>query len=114
MKTHVAGEQALSMLIDDYKTLDTPFSVALAFTASCAMKHPNLRVNEQRGNPLRTAGLSKCDHAADPFSQVEAAIRAEDRKNSATWSSWRGRTTLLRSRPSLRSCGMKERRQRPA
>jgi len=24
MKTHVAGEQALSMLIDDYKTLDTP------------------------------------------------------------------------------------------
>lgn len=45
---------------------------------------PNLRVHEQRGNSLKTAGLSKCDHEAGHFKEAYLAIRVEGRENSAT------------------------------
>ena len=48
------------------------------------MKHPNLRVHEQRGNPHKTAGLSKCDHVVGHFKEAYLAIRAEGRENSET------------------------------
>jgi hypothetical protein len=39
---------------------------------------------KQRGNPHKTAGFSKCDHAAGHFKEAYPAIRAEGPENSAT------------------------------
>jgi hypothetical protein len=48
------------------------------------MKYPIFVSTKQQGNPHKTAGLSKCDHAAGHFEGAYLAIRAEGRENSET------------------------------